>query len=252
MRAWLAGCVAGAAVLASVGGASAEALPDWASGWSGRATLYGWLPVINGAQEGPDGEPLVDLDTNDVLSRLDTVLMTDFELRKDRWGLLLDAVYVDLSNDANWVQDRIRTSTNTRIGMYTLAATYRAYENTSSFADVYAGGRYFDTGLDFGIATDRRGREVSADLSWSDPIVGLRGGMSFGENWSLRGFADVGGFDGSDDLSWQVYGGGAYAFNRHWEAAFGYRYLSILYQASDRVKLDLTVQGPLVGISYLF
>lgn len=36
-------------------------------GWSGHATLYGWLPVINGVQDGPDGRPIVDLDTSNVL-----------------------------------------------------------------------------------------------------------------------------------------------------------------------------------------
>ena len=42
--------------------ASAQAA-DWSQGWSGQATIYGWLPVINGSQEGPDGFPLIDLDT---------------------------------------------------------------------------------------------------------------------------------------------------------------------------------------------
>ncbi len=233
-------------------GAAAAGLPAQTDSWSGQATLYLWLPVINGAQQGPDGEPLVDLEVNDVLSRLDMTAMGAFELRKDRFGLLFDAVYVDLSNDAQWVQDRVSVSTATTVGMYTLAAAYRLYDDPRSAVDVYAGGRYFDTSLDFGIATDRRGRTASADVSWSDAILGFRGGVALNERWSLRGFADVGGFDGSSDLSWQVFGGANYAFGEHWDATLGYRYLSVLYQASDRAKLDLDIQGPVVGVSYRF
>ncbi|MFT3972306.1 MAG: arylsulfatase [Amaricoccus sp.] len=63
--------------------AAAQAMAQDAGGWSGKATLYGWFPVINGAQQGPDGAPLVDLELSDVLSRLDLVAMGSFELRKD-------------------------------------------------------------------------------------------------------------------------------------------------------------------------
>ena len=233
-------------------GAAAAGLPSQTSGWSGQATLYGWLPVINGAQAGPDGTPLVDLDTSDVLSRLNMTFMGTVEVRKDRFGLLFDALYVNLSNDAQWVQDRVAVSTGTKVGMYTLAAAYRVYDDPRASVDVYGGGRFFDGSLDFGIATDRRGREASADLSWSDAIVGVRGGVALGDRWSLRGYADVGGFDGSSDLSWQIFGGANYAFAENWDATLGYRYLSVLYEATDRAKLDVDVQGPLIGVTYRF
>jgi len=249
MRPLVAGLAVSAAAFFAV---PAGAMAQTAAGWTGHATLYGWLPVINGAQEGRDGEPLVDLQQNDVLSRLDMVAMGAFELRKDKFGLLFDAVYFDLSNDAQWLQDRITVSTSTKVGMYTLAAAYRAYENPQSKVDLYAGGRFFDATLEFGIATDNRGRDASVDLSWSDPIVGVRGAHALNDRWSLHGFADVGGFDGSSDLSWQVYGGAGYAFTDSWELELGYRYLSVLYQATDRAKLDLTFQGPLLAITYRF
>jgi opacity protein-like surface antigen len=229
---------------------AASAQEAW-QGWSGKFTLYGWLPVINGKQQGPDGEPLVDLDTSDVLSRLDMAFMGAAEVRKDRWGLLFDAVYVDLSNDAEWLQGRVSTSTSTKVGMYTLAAAYRVYEDRG-FVDVYGGGRYFDTTLSFGIATDRRGRTGEVKLDWADPIVGVRGGWPLSERWSLAGFGDVGGFDGSSDLSWELYAGANYDFTDRWQGTIGYRYLSVLYEASDRAKLDLTIQGPLFGVSYRF
>ncbi len=59
--------LAAAALAALAVPASAQALPDWSNGWSGQATIYAWIPAINGAQEGRDGEPLVDLDQTNVL-----------------------------------------------------------------------------------------------------------------------------------------------------------------------------------------
>lgn len=247
MRVLLAGLSLAAVVLGT-----SSVMAQETDGWSGKATLYGWLPVINGAQEGPDGQPLVDLETSDVLSRLDLVAMGGFELRRGRFGLLLDAMYADLGSEAAWRQGGLAVSTDTKIGMYTLATAYRASEGPHHSVDVYAGARFFESKLDFGIATGLGGRTASADLSWSDPIVGLRGAYALDDRWTLRGFVDAGGFDTSSDLSWQAYAGASYALNDRWEAAFGYRYLSVLYEASDRAKLDVDVQGPLVAIGYRF
>ena len=233
--------------------ASAQALPDWSNGWSGQATIYAWLPAINGAQEGPDGQPLVDLDQANVLESLDMAFMGAAEIRKDRFGLLLDIVYADLSTDGEWVQGRIDTETGTRLGMYTVAAAYRVYDVDRTFVDLYGGARFFDTKLTFSLDTANLGGfDREANLDWTDPIVGIRGATPLTERWSVSGFADVGGFDARDDLSWEIYGGMNYAFNDAWAGTIGYRYMSILYQASDRARLDIDIQGPVLGVTYKF
>ncbi|MER2508522.1 MAG: hypothetical protein ABTQ27_07145 [Amaricoccus sp.] len=222
------------------------------NGWSGQFTLYGWIPSISGSQQGRDGEPLIDLDSQSILSALDGAFMGAAEFRKDKFTLLLDAVYADLSADGNWVQDRVKTSAGTQLGVYTVAAAYRVYELDRRAVDLYAGSRFFDTSLSFGIATDNRGVSRDADLSWADPIVGIRGTLPLSEKWSLSGFADVGGFDADTDMSWELFGAANYAFADRWAGVLGYRYMSILYEASDRAKLDLAVQGPVIGVTYKF
>ncbi|MDS9469628.1 outer membrane beta-barrel protein [Paracoccus sp. MBLB3053] len=225
---------------------------DTSEGWSAQATLYGWLPVISGAQQGLDGEPVLDLKQDDILSRLDMAFMGTAELRRDKWGLLADLVYIDLSHDADWLGNRLTISTETKVKMVTLAAAYRWHEDARSSADIYAGARYFDVDMDFGSATDLRERESDAQISWTDGIIGLRGETKLNERWSFRSFLDVGGFDSSSDLSWQVYGGGNYAISENWDAAFGYRYLSIVKEGDRNAKLDIDVHGPVIGIAYKF
>jgi opacity protein-like surface antigen len=247
---------AGAALLAlglSATAASAQ-VADWSQGWSGKVTLYAWLPAINGSQEGPDGEPLVDLDNWSVLEALDMAFMGAAEIRKDRWGLLFDAVYADLGTDGTWVQERVDTSLDTKLGFYTAAAFYRVHEADRSFVDVYGGARYFDTRASFDLRLPNQNvsNTVDAKLTWTDPIIGVRGGMPLTERWSVSGFADVGGFESGSDLSWEVYGGANYEFADRWAGTVGYRYISIEKEVSSRAALDINIQGPLLGITYKF
>ena len=229
---------------------------DWTQGWSGQATLYGWFPTITGAQEGRDGRPIVDLDAEDILEALDMAFMGAAEVRNGRFGLLLDVVYADLSQDGNGLfperPNAIRTEVGTKLTMFTLASAYRAYEAERTFVDVYAGARWYDVDLSFDASNDRFQLSRDASVDWVDPIVGVRGAIPLSERWTLSGFADVGGFDGSSDLSWEVYGGANYAFAERWAGTIGYRYMSILYEATERATLDIEVQGPVLGITYKF
>jgi opacity protein-like surface antigen len=226
---------------------------DWTQGWSGQATLYAWLPVINGAQEGPDGQPLIDLDTADVLSALDMAFMGNVQFQKDRLGFFLDAVYADLSTDGTWLQNRVTTEVGTKLGFYTAALSWRLYDVDGGFFDVYGGARYFDATVDFKLGTANLGAaSFSKSLSWTDGIVGIRGGLPLSERWSISGFADVGGFDAGSDLSWELYGGANYAFADRWSAVLGYRYVSIEKSVTDRATLDIDLLGPVLGIAYRF
>jgi len=229
---------------------------DWTQGWSGQATLYGWFPTITGAQEGRDGRPIVDLDAEDILKALDFGFMGTAEVRNGKFGLLLDVVYVDLSQDGNGLfpqrPNALRTKVETKLTMFTLASAYRAYDAGQTFVDIYAGARWYDVDLTFDVRNDRFQFSRDASVDWVDPIVGVRGAIPLSERWTLSGFADIGGFDGSSDLSWEVYGGANYAFAERWAATIGYRYMSILYEASERATLDIEVQGPVLGITYKF
>ncbi len=243
---------ASAVILLGTGIAAGAQAQSWTDGWTAQATLYGWLPVINGSQEGPDGQPLIHLDTSDVLDALDMAFMGNAVFRNGRFGIMLDAVYADLGTDGRWVQNRVSTETNTRLGVYTAAALYRLHDADGTFVDVYGGARYFDSKVDFRLETTRLARSFSSSLTWTDPVVGVRAGTPLGERWSVSGFADVGGFDSSSDMSWQVYGGANYAFNDSWVATLGYRYMSIEKEVNSRATLDIDLQGPVLGITYRF
>ena len=169
------------------------------------------------------------------------------ELRKDKFGLLLDMVYADLSTDGEWVQDRVEDLDRHQLGMYTLAAAYRVYDADRSFVDLYAGARFFDTKLTSAsppTAAAASGRRASTGPTRSSASAAR---MPLTERWSVSGFADVGGFDGSSRPELGALRRGELRLHRAWAGTLGYRYMSILYQATDRAKLDIDIQGPVLG-----
>jgi hypothetical protein len=84
------------------------AVPDRAAaqglleGWTrGAVTIYGWVPGMEGAQDGPNGEPIVSLVSVGILDVLDFAFMGIAEIRRDRVGLVFDLEYADLGADGS-------------------------------------------------------------------------------------------------------------------------------------------------------
>ena len=142
------------------------------------------------------------------------------ELPNGKFGLRLDLVYADLRAGRRWA---LPASPNElgELGvgdLFPRASRILTNERTSSTLR-----RCRCTpisSLDARNARFQFSRDTSVD--WVDPIVGVRGAIALSERWTLSGFADVGGFDGSSDLSWEVYGGANYAFAERWAATIGF------------------------------
>jgi hypothetical protein len=75
------------------------------------------------------------INASDVLSHLDLGLMGAFEARRGRWGVLFDAMYVNLSTD------RRNTHIEMTQQMYSLAGLWRAADGPYT-VDLMAGARY--------------------------------------------------------------------------------------------------------------
>jgi opacity protein-like surface antigen len=240
-----------AALVAAALGAGPAAAQDW----SGNFTLFGWFPVIEGAQEGRDGTPIIDLDSRDVLDALDFALFATGEARRDRFGILFDFAYVELGTDGQArAPFTAEASADTRLYFGSLAGTYRLQGDVDSYIDAYAGVRYYDATVDFDVSLLDGGvrRSFSPGANWFDPIIGVKGRYPLSERWSVTGFGDIGGFgiSGASDLTWQAYTGVNYAFSEQFAGNLGYRYMSIDYD--DEITLDIDIHGPVLGLTYRF
>lgn len=231
-------------------------------GWGhGQVTLYGWVPGISGDQEFPNGDPVVDLDSADIIDILDFAAFGSGEIRRGRIGLAFDIAYADLGQDGKARGAIVpgaapaNASIDTTLLLATGAIAYRFYEDTGRWADIYGGVRAFDVDADVTVRVPalsfRDSR--SASVNWVDGLVGLRGHTPIGDRFGVTGLADVGGFGigASSELVWQVQGTLDYAFTERVTGRFGYRYMKIDYQNAD-LMMDVDIYGPLVGVTWTF
>jgi len=120
--------------------------------------------------------------------------------------------------------------------------------------EVFAGLRYNDLEATVDFNLPELGNDSKGD-SWIDPIVGSRMWLPLSESFTFIGRADIGGFGVGSDLTWQL---GAYF---QWQSSgsvsiiAGYRYLVMDYEdgkGAKRFAYDMTLQGPVLGLSWGF
>ena len=219
--------------------------------WSTRLTLYGWLPSISGSQSGPDEVPFVNLDATNVFEALQGAFFGSAEVRKGKIGFLVDYVYADLSSDGSTKRLGLPVDVGTTVSMGTLAVAYRVHEQEDASVDVFGGARPFSVKASGSLTLPVIGEiDRGTTVEWVDPLIGIRGHYQFAEDWGFTGVFDVGGVQ-SDDTRWEAIATVNYDFNDTVSGLLGYRYLSIDYE-SDEAKLDLALQGPMLGVSFNF
>ncbi len=179
--------------------------------------------------------------------------MLKAEARYGAVGLLFDGAWVKLATDASGRGLLYENAAaDTDLGFGTLALTY-AFPVQSGFSfRPFAGARaYFaDIELHFepGLLPQAN---PSGNDPWVDPVVGALIRYSFTDDFYGSVVGDVGGFDVSSRITWQVYGGLGYEVADWFAASVGYRYLVDDYE-NDDFLLDISVQGFLVGASFRF
>ncbi len=272
-------------VLATVGGGAAAEEAPGAEGWEFQLTPYVWLPTISGElnYQSPggggtsgSGAPRVDVGPTDWLELLNGVFLLQGEMRRNRFLLFADVVYLELESDDDRVRSvsagerdpvRVERSSNLKTQTdidgftMTLAGGYKAFETGHSFLDVFVGARFFglEAASRWELSTDisrprgetvlaREGSVENDQESW-DAIVGIKGVHSIGSGkWSLPYYLDVG--TGDSDLTWQLIAGASYAFG--WgDLIMSYRHFE--YDGGPGgLMQEFSFSGPVVGGRFHF
>lgn len=221
-------------------------------GWSYRVTPYVWLPTLSGDLRVEFGDPPADVDTN-LLDVLDFAFLIAGEARKDRWGVLGEFNYLDLSESAS--TDGIvylGAKAGLKGTMGSLAAVFRTYKGPNASLDVLVGARawWLDLQIDYQ-AGSLPAKSVKKSKGWVDPMVGLRGQISVTDKVFLSGLADIGGFGLGSDWQWEAQGSVGYRFNQPVSASVGYRHLDIDLEDGGLVT-NVYLSGPYLSIDFNF
>jgi hypothetical protein len=232
-------------------GTVGQAVAENSGGWQFEVTPYLWGAALDGdIQLGDLPKTEVDESFSDIWDVLDIGLMGTFEARKDRWGLLFDAMYIKVSDDEATpgpLFDDVEVEVIQQL--YQFAGTYRVVEGSPT-VDLVGGARYnyvkSQIEIDPGILAGRRG---SRSVDWWDGFVGARAIIPFAERWSLVGYADIGA--GGSDLTWQALAGVNYRFSPAISTKLGYRSLSVDYEESNFLY-DMNTSGLYLGVGIRF
>lgn len=183
-----------------------------------------------------------------------------------RFGVFMHGIYSDIGADNQTgplgVSD-VDLTFETAIMDFGLSYRLAEWEATGSAVnndqnislDVYGGGRLVWTSSELNPANLPAS---SRDENWVDPIIGARVVLPISERWYLSLSGDIGGFGVGSDLTWSTTGFFGYKFLLFDHPAaftFGYRALNIDYSrgSGDReVEIDITLHGPLIGLSLQF
>lgn len=232
-----------------------------------RIMIYGWLPSISGTLNyelppGSGGD--VSVDASDLVDALKMVFMGNYEIRKDKWSFIADAIYIDLGNSESRAATipvgpgnptiEVGADQSMSAWILSLMGGYNLVQTDNVTFDLAAGARYLS--LDAGATLQIDGPlppqlptlnfDKSVEL-W-DAVVGFRGEYRFNENWFMPYHFDIGA--GDSDLTWQALAGVGYRYG--WgDILLAYRYLSY-DEGTDGLVQDLELSGPALAVSFRF
>lgn len=211
------------------------------SEWAWRIVPYLFAANLDGTLEVGATELSTDVDFSDLVEDLDLGLFVLFEGRHEPWGFVVDASYIDLSEDGKGPAG-VPRSADVTLAMVELAGLYRISQSTP--VDLVLGVRYTD--LDTEIQVGSVSSDSESELL--DAFVGGRVLWPFTEHWRLGLYGDVGA--GDSDLTWQAIANLGRDFG-NWGLNFGYRILA--YEVDDGpAELDIAEEGWLFGVEYRF
>jgi len=246
--------------------------------WTFSITPYLWLPNINGTLKysippGGGGSPEVQVGPNDYLEALRFAMLIAAEVRKDRWAVFTDLIYLDFSNEKSSVKSvdfggslvsssaNVSTNSSLRGAVWTLGAGYAVLPGRPVEMDVFGGLRYagIHASTDWQITaavsgpsggqTFPRAGNITERMDLWDGIFGVKGRVWLGRsNWSVPYYLDAGA--GSSNMTWQGMLGIAYSFK--WiDVSLLYRNLYYVAKPDNLIQ-DLRLSGPALGVTFRF
>ena len=238
------------------GGSASVHTTTGEAGWQFSVSPYFWMSSLKGdmgivEQVEPVG---VDMTFFDILDAMKFSLMGGFEARNGRFVGTTDMVYLKMGASDN-IDIREAHFLDVELVSTTLIATgtagYRAVSRDALAFDMFGGARYYRMKTELDLAGPQNSFSGSKTEDWVDPIAGARLQAPIGADWSVRVYADIGGFGIGSHLSWQLRGDVQYDLGRHWSLTAGWRHLDIDYD-DDGFVFDAVMDGPIVGAIYRF
>jgi len=219
--------------------------------WQFDATVYLWGSTMK--MHTPQGDP-VSINFGTILKNLDFAAMATFGARKDKFSMLADVIYMDLSKDIK--RDEFmgkpvdgKLTVGMKAWVLNLIGGYNLIDSGKNQFDIAAGARFLDVEVPVTIKlNDHKIKTSQGDSGW-DGVIGLKGRHYFPDGYYFNYYADVGG--GYSKLTWQTAVNFSYDYKK-FTGVLGYRYLKWNFKNDQPALDDLTIHGPYIGAKWSF
>lgn len=214
-----------------------------------NVVLTGPAFMIDGTAQVGDATLEVDVDVDELIDSLEMGGIAGYRLEAPRWSLIAEGAFMGLGQSNHGV------SMDVDLAVFEVDAGYRFNERVEAFAGL----RYTKLNVELATTSPISGEPVrfENDDDFLDPIVGARFAtpLSASGRWWAQGRGDIGGFGVSMDFQWQVVLDLGYRPSESWAIWLGYRALTQDFEGAgtnDRLAMDVTYQGPQLGVSWTF
>ncbi|WP_372571027.1 hypothetical protein [Ruegeria jejuensis] len=235
----------GSLIVAGVLLAASLASAARAERWEYRITPYIWGPTLETSLNiGPN--PPVNSSTS-IFDILDGAFLIAGEARKGRWSIGGEFNYLNLGDNVPVAGLDNFASWDLKGTMATLGAAYAVYDHENTRIEALAAVRNWDLDIDTTVA----GRTASANVNWTDPLIGVRYSQQINDRLRATGMANIGGFDVGSHFQWEALAELNWAWTDRVDLAGGYRHLKVDFERGSEV-VDLTLTGPYVAVGFKF
>jgi hypothetical protein len=226
-------------------------------GWQFQLAPYAWLAGQSGTVATTPPLPPADIDIDfydDVVGNINGAFMLVGEARKDRFGVVLDAVYTNIEIE-DPTPGPVFTLLDSKTWSWIVSAAgfYRLVGKEKGFIDLMGGVRYWSVDSKLTLTEGLLpSRSIANEENWFDPIIGFKGLAPLGDSrFFVSGFVLIGGFGVGSDFMWDANLNLGYQWTETFSTVFGYRYLDVDYEDGNFLY-DVAQAGLILGLSWRF
>lgn len=188
-----------------------------------------------------------------ILKNLDMVALTTFGVRKDKFSMLADVIYLNVSDSQRHHGEFLghpvtgKLEVGIKSWVLNLIGGYNLVDNGKSVFDITAGARYLDLTVDTSFKlNDKKIKRSEGGSGW-DGVIGFKGRHNYSDGHYLNYYADIGG--GDSKLTWQALLNFAYDYKK-FTGIVGYRYMKWNLKNDSPALDDMTIHGPYIAAKW--
>jgi hypothetical protein len=228
--------------------------------WRISLTPYAWATDVH-VDVALDGDSIVDetIPVADLLEDVEATFQGRCELHRGRFGALLDAFYVAMSDSASGFplpQGAGTGELDWRMDLTIgdLALTFDPQGDGEGLS-MLLGTRLIEQSVRADATFTTAGGSTSVDLSADDTLVdgliGLRYGRALGQHLRFEAQLDLS--TGGTEHTWSVFPALTYGFfGDRCALVAGYRHLAISFEEEGGLESDVELFGPVIGLRCSF